>query len=63
MGYSSGEVEDITSGIPNHADKIRAVLNKTIDAVGERDALEVLLEACRRIRYPIIGSVMDVLSQ
>ena len=62
LGYSSGEVDDITSGIPNHPDKIRAVFNKKIDAVGEGDAAAALLEACSQIPHPIIGSVMDILS-
>ena len=63
MGYSSGQVEDITSRIPSDADKIRAVFDKKIDAVGESDATAALLEACRRIPNPIIGSVMDILSK
>ena len=63
MGYSAGQVADITSAIPSHADKIRAVFNKKIDAVGERAATAALLEACRRIPHPIIGGVMDILSK
>jgi hypothetical protein len=62
MGYASGQVDDITSGIPNHADKIRAVFNKKIDAVGESAAATALLEACRSIPDPIIGGVMDILT-
>ena len=63
MGSSSFEVDSITSGIPNRADKIRAVFNKKIDDIGERAATEALLQACRRIPHPIIGGVMDSLSK
>ena len=63
MGYSSGQVEGITSRIPNDADKIRAVFNNKIDAVGESAATAALLEACKCIPNPIIGGVMDILSK
>ena len=62
MGYASGQVDDITSRIPSNADKIRAVFNKKINAVGESAATEALLEACRRLPHPINGGVMDILS-
>lgn len=52
----------ITSEIPSLADKIRAVYNKKIDAVGERAATVALLQACKDIPDPIFGSVMDILS-
>ena len=54
---------DITSGIPENADKIRAVFDSKIDAVDESDAAKSLLEACRRISHPIIGGVIDFLSK
>ena len=63
MGYSKGQVADITSQIPENADKIRAVFDSKIDAVGESDATKSLLEACRRISPPIIGGVIDYLSK
>ena len=62
-GLSSGQVADITGGIYNDADKIRAVFDKKIDAAGENAAVAALLEACRRIPHPIIGGVMDILSK
>ena len=63
MDYASGQVDDITSRIPSNADKIRAVFNKKINAVGESAATKALLEACTRLPHPIIGGVMDILSQ
>ena len=63
MGYSRGQVADITNGIPSNADKIRAAFDIKIDAVGESNATAALLEACRRIPNPIIGGVMDILSK
>jgi hypothetical protein len=62
MGYSRAEIISITTGIPSHCDKIRAVFENKIRAVGQRAAIENLLEACRSIPDPIIGGVMDSLS-
>jgi hypothetical protein len=50
-----------TTGMTSEADKIRAVIEKKIGAVGERAAGEALLEACKRTPDPIIGGVMDSL--
>jgi hypothetical protein len=61
MGYRGPTVMAFTTGMTSEADKIRAVIEKKIGAVGERAAGEALLEACKRTPDPIIGGVMDSL--
>jgi hypothetical protein len=61
MGFTGDTVMGITTGITSDADKIRAVFDKKISAVGQRAASKSLLEACRCIPHPIIGGVMDSL--
>ena len=63
MGYSRAAVVAITTGITSEADKIRAVFDNKIRAVGKRAATQALLKACRSIPDPIIGGVMDSLSK
>ena len=63
LGFCPEEVDDIANGVSNSADKISALFHKKIDVVGQSDATKALLEACRWIPYPIIDSVMDILSK
>jgi hypothetical protein len=61
LGYSSCEMDVMTSGVLDHAGKIKVVFNRTVDHIGEKAAVERVLEACRCIPHPIIDDVVDSL--
>ena len=49
LGYSHGQVQDMTVGILTPQGKLRAIIDAKSNEHGERTAVEVLLDACDQI--------------
>lgn len=61
LGYTSGKVISLTSGIPNYSSKLQKVFETKVSEVGRTEAAAKLLEACETIPDPIIGIVREEL--
>lgn len=58
LGFTSGELMSMTEGLCSHAAKLQRIVHQKAAAVGEEDATQLLLQACRNIPNPVIGDVL-----
>ena len=59
MGFTDSQIKASTFEIPSLGSKLQAILVRKIHECGVGKAEERLLNACKRIPLPIIGSVLD----
>lgn len=59
LGLTDGEISSAASDKPTNAGKLQAIISKKRDELGEKKVARMLLEACRTIPEPIIGSVLQ----
>ena len=62
LGYSDDEVKTITGATLDCKDKLLAIVNAKSKLIGESNALEEVLTACKNIANPIGGAVEDELN-
>ena len=62
LGFTADQVEDITSGILQNEEKVRALFQKKANDIGLEKAGAQLLAACATIDAPTWEEVMDDLT-
>ena len=63
LGFSEGEIEANTYGVPSAKDKLQKVVRVKADAFGRQATVCLLLKACENIPNPVIGAVNKILQQ
>ena len=63
LGFSEGEIEAKTSGVPSAKGKLQKMVRVKTTAFGRQETARLLLKACENIPNPVIGAVKDILQQ
>ena len=59
LGFTDGEIEAKTYGIPTAEGRLQKMVRVKADAVGKQKAVGLLLDACEKIPNPVIGAVRE----
>ena len=59
LGYSDGEIQDMTFDKPTSGGKLLVIIEKTSQKDGKRRAIEALLDACDQIIPLGVAAVME----
>ena len=63
LGLEPALIESVTHTKPDHADKLRALIEKKRQEVGSEKLGEELLKACGNVPHPIRGVVEETLKE
>ena len=63
MGFTDPQIKACTHDMPSLSSKLEAIIEMKVRECGAQATGECVLSACERIPQPIIGSVLDEMSE
>ena len=63
MGYTIGQLDADTEGLPNHGSKLLKIIRQKAAEIGRGRTRQLLLEVRKRLPNPVIAAVMEELQK
>ena len=63
LGFNRAQINVATASLPNHPDRLLAIIQEKAMDIGKSATVEKLLEVCKILPTPIHGQVMDELKR